>query len=89
MALAEYAHQNAIALDVLQNQHGVQLRSFPDEAWQRIGEISEQVVADVANTDALTRRVYDSYMAARNRGRVWGRVSDYPYFAQRERVLGG
>ncbi|QNL18805.1 TRAP transporter substrate-binding protein [Hyphobacterium sp. CCMP332] len=89
MALAEYAHQNAIALNVLQNEHGVQLRSFSDEAWLRIGEISEQVVADVANTDAMTRRVYDSYIAARNRGRDWGRISEYPYFAQRERVLGG
>jgi TRAP-type mannitol/chloroaromatic compound transport system substrate-binding protein len=89
IAIAEYAHQNAIALDVLQNQHGVQLRSFSDEAWLRIGEISEQVVADVANADPFTRRVYDSYMAARERGRIWGRISETPYFQQRERVLGG
>ena len=79
----------ALALDVLVNQHGVHLRSFSDEIWDRIGTISEQVVADTGNSDAMTRRVYDSYLAARNSMRNWDRISEMPYMAQRERVLGG
>tara|TARA_R110000868_G_scaffold2321_1_gene17152 strand:- start:13064 stop:14185 length:1122 start_codon:yes stop_codon:yes gene_type:complete len=87
--LAEFNYQNAVALDVLVDQHGVQLREFSDEIWTRIGEISEQVVAESGNSDAMTRRVYDSYLGARDLMRGWGRISELPYMAQRQRVLGG
>jgi TRAP-type mannitol/chloroaromatic compound transport system substrate-binding protein len=88
-AIAEYHVQNAIALDVLANEHSIELRSFTDEMWTRIGEISEQVVADTGNSDPLTRRIYESYLANRDRMRGWARVSEAPYMQQRERVLGG
>ncbi|MBI1233103.1 MAG: ABC transporter substrate-binding protein [Alphaproteobacteria bacterium] len=87
-SIAEFAHQNAVALRVLVEDHGVELRQFSDEMWSRIGEISEQVVADVGNHDALGRRIYESYIEGRRRGREWGRISEPPYFMQRERVLG-
>tara|TARA_R110002110_G_scaffold18471_6_gene77552 strand:+ start:375 stop:1502 length:1128 start_codon:yes stop_codon:yes gene_type:complete len=87
-SLAEFQHQNAIALEVLQRDHGVQLRSFSDEIWSRVGEISEQVVADVANVDPLSRRIYESYMASRQRSREWGIVSEFPYAQKRELILG-
>ena len=74
---------------MLINQHGVQLRAFSDEIWDRMATISEQVVAETGNSDAMTRRVYDSYLAARNAMRSWDRISEMPYMAQRERVLGG
>ena len=74
---------------MLVNEHGVELRQFSDEIWTRIGEISEQVVADTGNADPFTRRVYDSYLAARDTMRGWGRISEMPYMVQRERVLGG
>jgi TRAP-type mannitol/chloroaromatic compound transport system substrate-binding protein len=88
-AVAEFHYQNAIALDVLTNDHGVQLRSFSDEIWNRIGVVSEEVVAETANADAFTRRVYESYLDARDKMRNWGRISEMPYMAQRERGLGG
>ncbi|WP_300554690.1 TRAP transporter substrate-binding protein [Maricaulis sp.] len=89
VSLAEFQYQNAIALKVLVEQHGVELRSFTDEMWARIGEIAEQVVADTGNADPFTRRVYDSYFEARNTMRGWGRISEMPYLAQRERAIGG
>ncbi|MBR9826353.1 MAG: TRAP transporter substrate-binding protein [Alphaproteobacteria bacterium] len=89
VSLAQFTYQNAIALRVLVEDHGVQLRSFDDEIWTRIGEISEQVVSDMGNQDELTRRVYESYMTARNSMRSWGRISEMPYMMQRERVLPG
>ena len=73
---------------MLVNEHGVELRQFSDDIWTRIGEISEQVVADTGNADPFTRQVYESYLDARNKMRGWGRISELPYMAQRERVLG-
>lgn len=85
--IAEFQFQNAVALNVLQTEHNIQLRSFTDEMWTRIGAISEQVVADTGNADTMTRRVYESYLGARNQMREWGRIAEMPYMMQRERVL--
>ncbi len=88
-SLAEFAWQNGAALRTLVEEHDVQLRSFSDEIWARVGEISEQVVADTANADPLTRRVYESYARARAEIRRWALVSEAPYYQKRELVLGG
>lgn len=87
-SLGEFTYQNAIALRTLTQDHGVQLRSFSDEIWTEVGRIAEQVVADTANADPLTRRVYESYINARRLGRDWANISEAPYYQQRERVLG-
>ena len=88
LSLAEFQYQNGVALDVLRDEHGVELRSFSDDIWTRIGAVSEQVVADTGNADPFTRRVYESYLDARNTMRRWGRISEMAYMNQRERVLG-
>ena len=89
VSLAQFTYQNAIALRDLVENRGVELRAFSDEIWTRIGEISEQVVSDMGNQDPLTRRVYESYIAARDSMRSWGRTSEMPYMQQRERVIPG
>ena len=43
----------------------------------------------MGNQDPLTRRVYESYIAARDSMRSWGRTSEMPYMQQRERVIPG
>jgi len=89
VSLAQFTYQNALALRVLLEDHGVELRSYTDEMWDVIGPICEQVVADMGNQDPLTRRVYESYLAARNSMRDWGRIGEMPYMRQRDRVLRG
>jgi TRAP-type mannitol/chloroaromatic compound transport system substrate-binding protein len=86
--LGEFTHNNALALKTLVDDHGVQLRDFSDEIWREIGRASEQAVADAANADAITRRVYDSYIQARRRSRYWHEISEAAYYRRREQVLG-
>jgi TRAP-type mannitol/chloroaromatic compound transport system substrate-binding protein len=87
-SLAEFTYQNGLALRALTQDHGVQLRSFSDDIWREFGRISEQVVADTANADPLSRRVYESYVEARRIGRDWATISEAPYYQNRELVLG-
>lgn len=87
-SLAEFTYQNGLALRTLTQEHGVQLRSFSDEVWREVGRICEQVVADTADADPISRRVYDSYLEARRIGRDWANVSEAPYYQKRELVLG-
>ncbi|MFN3835912.1 MAG: TRAP transporter substrate-binding protein [Glycocaulis sp.] len=88
-SIAEFTHHNGIALQTLVEQHGVQLRTFSDDIWREMGRVSEEVVANSANADAITRRVYDSYITSRRRSREWANVSETPYLQKRELVLGG
>ena len=87
-SLAEFNYQNGLALNTLTGEHGVQLRAFSDEIWLEVGRIAEQVVADTANADPISRRVYESYINARRLIRDWANVSEAPYYRQRDRVLG-
>ncbi|KPP82783.1 MAG: TRAP transporter solute receptor, unknown substrate 6 [Oceanicaulis sp. HLUCCA04] len=89
LSIAEFTHQNAIALQNLIEEHGVQLRTFSDDIWREVGRVSEEVVAEAANADALSRRVYNSYVQSRRRSREWANVSETPYLQKRELVLGG
>jgi len=77
--LAEYNARNAQALRTLIDQHDVQLRRFPDEVFAAIGEVSGQVLKEMADEDDLTKRVYESFLKARKTGMEWGRLSEEAY----------
>jgi len=86
VSIAEYQHQNAIALQTLVDDHGVQLRSFSDDIWRELQRVAEEVVGDIGQSDPTTQAIYDSYRAARRRAMRWSSVSDGPYL--RARTLG-
>jgi len=83
ISIAEYQHQNALALTTLVDEHGVELRSFPDDVWAEVRRVADQVVADIGASDAMTQRIYDSYASAREKALLWSSVSDGPYMRQR------
>ena len=81
--LAEFNARNAGAMRELVNEHGVQMRKLPDDVIHEIGRVSGEVLREVAEHDELTRRVYDSFMAARQNGMSWGEWSEEGYAAMR------
>ncbi len=83
MSLAEFNARNNDALDTLRTKHGVQLRQFSDDVLNAIGEASGQVVAEAAAGDAMTRKVYDSFLAFRKKAIAWSRLSDQAYWNAR------
>lgn len=82
--LAEFNANNARALDTLINDHGVQLRRFNDDILRRLGSVSVDVVREAADHDDLTRRVYDSYSAARAGGMRWGEIAEQAFMSARK-----
>ena len=85
---SEFVANNGSALETLVNEHGVQLREFPDPVWDAFGAVSEEVVAEVAEGDDLGKRVYDSYLKARQAAGGWTKISSQAYTIARDRVLG-
>lgn len=77
--LAEYAARNNDALKTLVNEHGVQLRRFPDDVLGELRQLSDQVVQELVGKDAFAKEVFDSYSAYREKAVNWSQYSDHAY----------
>ena len=82
--LSEFTARNNAALDTLINEHGVQLRRLPDDVIAALRASSEEVVAEIAEADPLSKRVYDSYMAYLEDVRRYHSISEQAYMNLRE-----
>src|SRR5688572_23292252 len=74
-ALAEMERLNAEALTVLTSQHQVKLRSFSRDLIDGARRQATDVLAELAGRDEVTRRIYTSYLAFRDRTTAWSRIS--------------
>jgi TRAP-type mannitol/chloroaromatic compound transport system substrate-binding protein len=81
--LAEFTARNNQALNTLVNEHGVDLRRFPDEVLKELHTISNQVVAEIAEKDPASRKVYDSFSKFRDQVVAWHDVSERAYLNAR------
>ncbi|PHS36876.1 MAG: ABC transporter substrate-binding protein [Robiginitomaculum sp.] len=87
LSVGEYTHENAKALKILKDNHNISPRVFSEQIWDKIGRISEEVVAEIGNSDKQTRAIYDSYIKARNSYRTWTEISDGAYIRARAAAL--
>ncbi|WP_417670820.1 TRAP transporter substrate-binding protein [Roseibium sp.] len=74
-ALAESEWENAGALQVLQQEDGVNVRFYPDEVLDQMRKLSVEVLEEFAARDPLSGRIYGSYVAAAKRLGPWSSVS--------------
>ena len=84
LSLGEITYQNARHLDILVNQEGTQLRSFPDEVMARVREAALDVRSDAGNAGAIEKKIYESFETALKSMRGWANISEGPYYAARE-----
>ena len=87
MSVGEYTHENAKALKILAQDHNIIPRSFSKEIWDEIGRIGDTVVAEIGNSDPQTKKIYDSYIAARDSYRSWTEISEGAYIAARKTAV--
>lgn len=81
-SLGEFTYQNSVYLDLLVREHGVQLRSFPDEVVKAMAEASRDVRA-ASGRDGIEKRIYESFEKGLKTMSAWADVSDGPYYAAR------
>jgi TRAP-type mannitol/chloroaromatic compound transport system substrate-binding protein len=80
---AEFTARNQVALKTLINEHRVKLRRYSDELLMELGKISGEVVAEVGNADATTKRVYESFIAFRKNSVTWSKISEQGFLNAR------
>jgi TRAP-type mannitol/chloroaromatic compound transport system substrate-binding protein len=86
-SLAEFNAENIKSLKVLRADPRIKMRRFNDDLIKTFGKLSKEVLADTAAKDALTRRVYDSYMAFLAGVMDWGELSETGYRDTRRLAL--
>lgn len=82
--LAEFTASNQNALETLVAEHKVDLRPFPDDVLRALRQTSEAVVEEIAQRDAYSREVLQSYRAFAAQARKWHRVSEQAYYHARD-----
>ena len=83
LEFAEFTYKSGDALEVLLNKHGVQLRKFNDDLLRGFGKASQEVVAEVGNKDAFTKKVYESFVTARKKLSGWSGLGEQAYLTAR------
>jgi TRAP-type mannitol/chloroaromatic compound transport system substrate-binding protein len=78
-SLAQFNAENVKWLKVLRADERIKIRRFSDELIKAFGKLSEEVIADTAAKDPLTRKVSDSYMAFLAGVMDWGELSETGY----------
>ncbi|RDB44607.1 ABC transporter substrate-binding protein [Halomonas sp. DQ26W] len=84
--ISEFAYRNAQALDTLVEEHGVQLRTFPDDVVEALYESSQQVIQNQVENDPDSAKVYESYQAFQNLVRPFHDVGEFDYLQTRENL---
>ena len=74
-ALAEMEQLNGRALAALIKDHGVKLAAFPDDLVAAARKQAVDVLGELAQRNAISGKVHDSYTAFRERNAPWSRVS--------------
>lgn len=80
---SEFVHNNLQSLTTLKEKHGVQVKPFSDDILQEFGRVSGEILAEMAETDEMTRKVYDSYARYWKQVTAWTGTSTQAFLAAR------
>ncbi len=82
--LDEYTARNNAALRELVETHGVEIKPLPKKVLDELAVIADQVLQENADSDALFRRVYESFKAYREGVVDYHNISERAYYEARE-----
>ena len=84
---ADYRYHNVTLLKPLVEEHGVQLRAFPEEVNEALGATAMDVLHELGDSDDLTRRIHASYMAFLKDADNYTKWFDRPIQEMRSKAL--
>ncbi|MEQ8206330.1 MAG: hypothetical protein RIA65_09165, partial [Woeseia sp.] len=84
-SLTEFNVQNSSALTVLDEQHDIRPQIFNDDVMRSIAKHADEAVAEIADKDALTRKVFDSFSDARASAMRWAVFGEDAFTAARRK----
>lgn len=80
---SEFKVRNAESQQVLIDKHQIEAKPFPEDVIRELARISVEVLAETAEADDFTRRVYDSYMAAMKKYMAYQETAEHAFIDAR------
>jgi len=81
--LAYYNATSGPALRSLVQDHGVQLKIMPNEVMTAMGNASNEILMEIMEKDAITKKIAESYLKFRGQVIPWTRVGEQQYLQAR------
>ncbi len=81
--LDEYTARNGSSLEELVNNHGIEVRRYPDEVLAQLKTISQQTIKEIADNDPAVKKVYDSFENFRSKVEKYHEISEKAYINAR------
>ncbi|RKQ71440.1 TRAP-type mannitol/chloroaromatic compound transport system substrate-binding protein [Litorimonas taeanensis] len=88
ISLGEYNFRNAVALETLKSEHGIEPRILPDNVLATIGAASEDVLSGLAQADRKTANIYQSFVKNLKLQRAWTELGDGAFIRARTLAQG-
>ncbi len=82
-ALAEFNAENALAYQEILKMPDVTVAPFSEEITREIARLSAEVVAEAGEEDELSRRIYESFSAFRERAIAYNKISELAFAQDR------
>ena len=80
---SEFTARNHEALHTLITDHGVKVKRLPDDVLATLKQHGEAIVAEVAATDNISQRVYQSCNAFKKSVKSWSDISELAFMQTR------
>lgn len=78
----EFESKNNFYLQKLVNEENVNLRPFPSKVLEQLRTYSAEVIEEVIQKDAQSRKIYDAYTAFRRQIKPWADISEKIYYSE-------
>ncbi len=78
--LAEFDAQNAIYMDKLVNEEGVQLREFPEDVLAQLKKYNDEALDELVGNDPVSKKVYASYKEFLDRASKWSVLTEKAFY---------
>jgi TRAP-type mannitol/chloroaromatic compound transport system substrate-binding protein len=79
-SLCQFEASNGAALKELITKHKVNLQEFPDALMQNLRKLANEVIAEEANKDKMSKKVNEGFQKFRDQIGPWGTVSEKAYY---------
>lgn len=86
--ISEFAFRNAEALRSLVDEHGIQLRQFPDDVMAALHESSQRVLQQQVENDEASKRIFEAYRDFQQRVSSFTDIGELAYLKSRETLVG-
>lgn len=81
--LSESFYRNALVWEKMREEHGIHIRTFPNDVLQAFKKANDELLQEVADKSPLAREVIKSQRAFLNKAKAWSKITDQNYLELR------